>query len=225
MKIEMVMGDALRRNAYKYPLKIALRDSQRQITYGELNQRVNRLANGLLSKGIRKGDPVALLVGNRVEHIEILIALAKIGALGIPLDIKWRALEIASTLSSLEAVAVFLEDTCQEEYNRAKEQKSLEAIQPYILGSKSYHELVNDPSSDEPTVETEEDFPFLVMITSGTTSFPKGCLVSHDPMLSTVSTTPSRKDWGFTILPFSPPPSISATVDHLPWGRCILAAR
>ncbi len=179
MKIEMVMGDALRRNAYKYPLKIALRDSQRQITYGELNQRVNRLANGLLSKGIRKGDPVALLVGNRVEHIEILFALAKIGALGIPLDIKWRALEIASTLSSLEAVAVFLEDTCQEEYNRAKEQKSLEAIQPYILGSKSYHELVNDPSSDEPTVEIEEDSPFLVMITSGTTSFPKGCLISH----------------------------------------------
>ena len=173
------MGDALRRNAYKYPLKTALRDSQRQITYGELNKRVNRLANGLLGKGIRKGDPVALLVGNRIEHIEIVFALAKIGALGIPLDIKWRALEIASTLSSLEAVAVFLEDTCQEEYKRAKDQKSLEAIQSFILGSKNYHELINDPSSDEPAVEIEEDSPFLVMITSGTTSFPKGCLVSH----------------------------------------------
>ncbi len=179
MKIEMVMGDALRRNAYKYPLKTALRDSQRQITYGELNQRVNRLANGLLSKGIRKGDPVALLVGNRIEHIEIVFALAKIGALGIPLDIKWRALEIASTLASLQAVALFLEDACQEEYNRAKEQKSLEAIQPIVLGSKSYNNLVNDPSSNEPAVEVEEDSPFLVMITSGTTSFPKGCLVSH----------------------------------------------
>ncbi len=175
----MVMGDALRRNAYKYPLKTALRDSQRQITYGELNQRVNRLANGLLSKGIRKGDPVALLVGNRIEHIEIVFALAKIGALGIPLDIKWRALEIASTLASLQAVALFLEDACQEEYNRAKEQKSLEAIQPIVLGSKSYNNLVNDPSSNEPAVEVEEDSPFLVMITSGTTSFPKGCLVSH----------------------------------------------
>ncbi|MCZ6624437.1 MAG: class I adenylate-forming enzyme family protein, partial [Deltaproteobacteria bacterium] len=177
MKIEMVMGDALRRNAFKYPLKIALRDSERQITYGELNDRVNRLANGLLRKGIRKGDPVALLVGNRIEHLEIVFALAKIGALGIPLDIKWRALEIASTLSSFQAVALFLEDTCQEEYSRAKEQKSLEAIQPIVLGSENYDALVRGPNSEEPAVEVEEDSPFLVMITSGTTSFPKGCLV------------------------------------------------
>jgi len=175
----MVMGDALRRNAYRYPLKVALRDSERQITYGELNQRVNRLANGLLRKGIRKGDPVALLVGNRIEHLEILFALAKIGALGIPLDIKWRALEIASTLSSLQAVALFLEDTCQEEYGQAKEQKGLEAIQTIVLGSENYNELIREGNSEEPPVEVEEDCPFLVMITSGTTSFPKGCLVSH----------------------------------------------
>ena len=175
----MVMGDAVRRNAYKYPLKIALRDSERQITYGELNDRVNRLANGLLRKGIRKGDPVALLVGNRIEHLEIVFALAKIGALGIPLDIKWRALEIASTLSSLQAVALFLENTCQEEYSRAQEHKALDTIQPFVLGSESYDELVRSPNSEEPAVEVEEDSPFLVMITSGTTSFPKGCLVSH----------------------------------------------
>ncbi|NIO06622.1 MAG: AMP-binding protein, partial [Deltaproteobacteria bacterium] len=109
MKINMVMGDALRRNAYKYPLKTALKDTRGEVTYGELNQRVNRLAHGLLRKGIRKGDPVALLVGNRIEHLEIVFALAKIGALGIPLDIKWRSLEIASTLSSLQAVALVLE--------------------------------------------------------------------------------------------------------------------
>jgi acyl-CoA synthetase (AMP-forming)/AMP-acid ligase II len=179
MKIPLVMGDALRRNAAKYPLKVALRDSRHQITYRELNDRVNRLANGLLRKGIRKGDPVGLLVGNRIEHLDIIFALAKIGALGIPLDIKWRALEISSTLSSLQVTTLFLEEDCREEFNRAKQEKDLGSLQTIVIGAASYGELLRETNAEEPAVEVEEDDPFLIMLTSGTTGFPKGCLVSH----------------------------------------------
>jgi acyl-CoA synthetase (AMP-forming)/AMP-acid ligase II len=80
MESQLLMGDGLRRNAYKFPVKIAAKDRFRQITYGELNSRVNQLAHGLLSLGVRKGDSVAILVGNRIEHLEILFATAKIGA-------------------------------------------------------------------------------------------------------------------------------------------------
>ena len=120
MENPLIIGEALRRNAAKYPLKIAVRDSLREVTYGALNDRVNRLANSLLNRGIHKNDPVALLVGNRIEHLEIVFALAKIGALAIPLDVKWRALEIASTLASFKPVLLFAESGCLEEFSAAK---------------------------------------------------------------------------------------------------------
>src|SRR3972149_5042713 len=120
MKHSMLMSDGLRRNAANFPQKAAARDRFREITYGELNDRVNRLANGLLSLGIRKGDDVAILVGNRIEHLEILFATAKIGALAIPLDIKWKALELGSVLDFFKTRALILQSDCVPEFEMAK---------------------------------------------------------------------------------------------------------
>src|SRR5918996_2539634 len=97
--VPLLMGDGLRRNAWKFPVKIAAKDRFRETTYGELNARVNQLADGLLSIGVRRGEAVALSVGNQIEHLEILFATAKIGALAIPLDVKWKGLELGSVLS------------------------------------------------------------------------------------------------------------------------------
>src|SRR5574342_992197 len=132
MTTPLVIGDGLRRNAYKYPVKVAIRDSMGEITYRELNDKVNRLANSLLHMGVRKGDAVALLVGNRIEHLVIIFALGKIGAIAIPLDVKWRSLELGSTLSSLEPVALFLEKSCLQEFAAAKEQKKLDFIRAIL---------------------------------------------------------------------------------------------
>ena len=175
----LLIGDALRRNAYKYPVKVALRDSAREVTYRELNERVNRLANSLLDRGIRKGDAVALLVGNRIEHLEIVFALAKIGALAIPLDVKWRSLEIGSTLSSLEPAALFVEQSCLQEWALAKEQKRLDSIKVIPVGDESYNAMVESGNAEEPQAEVGEEDPLMVSITSGTTGFPKACLASH----------------------------------------------
>ena len=175
----LLIGDGLRRNAYEYPVKTALKDATRTTTYQELNDRVNRLANSMIEMGIHQGDAAALLVGNRIEHLEILFALAKIGALAIPLDVKWRALELASTLSSLQPTALFLEPGCREEFARAKDLKGLEGIRPIVLDDSSYSELTEGADADEPRVEVREEDPFVVMITSGTTGFPKACVTSH----------------------------------------------
>ena len=85
--LPLLMGDGLRRNASKFPMKIAAVDRFRRITYAELIASVNRLAHGLLSLGVKRGDSVALLVGNRIDHLEIIFATDKIGALSIPLDV------------------------------------------------------------------------------------------------------------------------------------------
>ncbi len=54
------MGDGLRRDAGKFPLKIAAKDRYREINYAGLNRRVNQLAHGMLSIGVKRGDAVAL---------------------------------------------------------------------------------------------------------------------------------------------------------------------
>src|SRR5919108_5783039 len=176
----MLMGDGLRRNAAKFPVKIAAKDRFREITYGDLNARANQLAHGLLALGIGKGDGVALSVDNRIEHLEIIFATAKIGALAIPLDVKWKALELASVVSALEPRLIILQEECAAEFAKARELKDLNFLKPVTLSSDgSYRGLVMGRSPDEPAVMVNEDDPFAVMLTSGTTGFPKGCLATH----------------------------------------------
>jgi len=180
MESPMLMGDGLRRNASKSPLKTAAKDRFREICYGELNARVNQLAHGLLSLGVRKGDGIALSVGNRIEHLEIIFATAKIGALAIPLDVKWKALELASVVAALEPRFIILQKDCATEFAKAKELKDLNFLKPISLSSDgSYNGLLHGRSSAEPGVEVNEDDPFAVMLTSGTTGFPKGCLATQ----------------------------------------------
>ena len=175
----MLMGDGLRRSATNFPAKVAAKDRFREITYGELNARVNRLANGLLSLGIRKGDDVAILVGNRIEHLEILFATAKIGALAIPLDIKWKALELGSVLDFFKPRALILQTDCLAAFEVARAAHDLSWIKPIVAAGLSYGGLLDDQSAAEPPVEVHEDDPFAVLLTSGTTGFPKGCLATH----------------------------------------------
>jgi fatty-acyl-CoA synthase len=176
----MLMGDGLRRNASKFPVKIAANDRFREINYGDLNARVNRLAHGLLSIGVKRGDGVALSVGNRIEHLEIIFATAKIGALAIPLDVKWKALELAAVVAALEPRFIVLQEDCITEFNQAKELKDLRAVKAITLSADlTYSGLLNGQSSDEPKVEIDENDPFAVLLTSGTTGFPKGCLATQ----------------------------------------------
>jgi acyl-CoA synthetase (AMP-forming)/AMP-acid ligase II len=177
--IPMVMGDGLRRNAYKYPVKIAAQDRFRLVTYSELNTRVNQLAHGLLSMGLRKGDSVAVMVGNRIEHLEILFATAKIGALAIPLDIKWKALELGSVVSFFKPSVLILQQECAAEFKIAKSASGLSFFKPVVVSDLSYGGLLDGQSAAEPSVRVSEDDPFAVLLTSGTTGFPKGCLTTH----------------------------------------------
>ncbi|HXV80501.1 MAG TPA: AMP-binding protein, partial [Candidatus Binatia bacterium] len=179
MSHSLLMGDGLRRNASNFPAKVAAKDRFRETTYGELNRRVNRLANGLLSLGIGKGDDVAILVGNRIEHLEILFATAKIGALAIPLDIKWKALELGSVLAFFRPKALILEPDCAETFEEARGARDMSFLKPIFASALSYGSLLDGQSAGEPPVQVHEDDPFAVLLTSGTTGFPKGCLATH----------------------------------------------
>jgi acyl-coenzyme A synthetase/AMP-(fatty) acid ligase len=173
------MGDGLRRNAYKLPVKLAAQDHFRRISYSELNTRVNQLAHALLSTGVRRGDAVAVMVGNRIEHLEILFATAKIGALAIPLDIKWKALELGSVLVFFKPSLLILQRECIAEFDRARSAHKLDFLKPPLIADLGYGGLLEGQSAAEPDVQVDENDPFAVLLTSGTTGFPKGCLTTH----------------------------------------------
>ena len=82
----MGVGNILRRSAFNNANKPALVFESRRINYGELNQRVNRLANGLLQMGLLKGDRVAVLLHNGPEFFEVYFACAKAGAIFVPIN-------------------------------------------------------------------------------------------------------------------------------------------
>lgn len=175
----MLMGDGLRRNASRFPVKIAAIDRFRRITYGELNARVNQLAHGLLSLGVKPGDSVALMIGNRIDHLEVIFATAKIGALAIPLDIKWKALELSAVLSFFKPCLLMMQSECVLEFEKARASRDLSFLKAVVINDSGYGGLLNDQSAAEPAVPVSEDDPFAVLLTSGTTGFPKGCLASH----------------------------------------------
>ena len=123
---------------------------------------------------------MALSVGNRIEHLEIIFATAKIGALAIPLDVKWKALELASVVSALEPKFIFSRKIVPANLTRLKNSRIwARSNQCRCRRIEAYSGLLTGQSSDEPDVEVSEDDPFAVMLTSGTTGFPKGCLTTQ----------------------------------------------
>ena len=195
----MLMGDGLRRNAGKCPLKTAAKDRFREINYADLNARVNQLAHGLLSLGVRRGDAVALSVGNRIEHLEIIFATAKIGALAIPLDVKWKALELAAVVAALESGFIILQEDCAQEFDKAKKLRDLGLVKAVSLSADyTYSGLLRGQSAEEPDIHVHEDDPFAVMLTSGTTGFPKGCLATQRTFVFHCINNAIEKGWART---------------------------
>jgi len=100
MSRQLLFGEMLARNARKFPDREAFVHKGVRVTYGELDERVNRLANSLLSRGIQKEDKVAVLLKNRREILEIYFAAGKIGAVNVPLNFRLAPREITFILNN-----------------------------------------------------------------------------------------------------------------------------
>jgi len=104
----MLIGDILRRNAKLCPHKTAIVFEGNQYSYGELDDRVKRLANGLRAKGIGKGDRVGLLEHPCPEYIELYIAIPKIGAVLTPLNCRLAGREMEYIINDAEIKMLIL---------------------------------------------------------------------------------------------------------------------
>lgn len=92
----LTLGEIVRRNARPetFGRKVALIHGDRRLTYAEVNERANRIGHALLGLGVARGDRVAVLGRNAAEFVAIIVALAKIGAVMVPLNVGYSGDEI-----------------------------------------------------------------------------------------------------------------------------------
>jgi fatty-acyl-CoA synthase len=181
----MNIGDWLRKWCELTPQKVAVIDDGHEFTYRELNRRCNQVANFLLQKGLGKGDRVGVLLYNCHEYLEIYFALAKIGAIIVPLNWRMAPPETAYILDDCGASYLFFGEEFLDTVLHIRD--NVEQVRSYIsLGegnvrwAENYHKI-EACASNEPTGFQEPDLedPHLILYTSGTTGFPKGAVLSN----------------------------------------------
>lgn len=172
----------LAHHALHRPARTALVEGGRRLDYRTLNARVNRLAHGLLSLGLRPGERVALMFPNRAEFLETTLACRKAGLLSIPAGSRLKAREVRHILEDSDARAVVYDADFAGVIREARE--GLETLAHGIAagdggvpGDGAYENLLARSSDAEPP-GTGLQAPGM-FYTSGTTGAPKG--VYRDP--------------------------------------------
>ncbi|MBR4235573.1 MAG: acyl--CoA ligase [Clostridia bacterium] len=210
----MPITDLLRKNSAMYPEETALvelnpevhelrrttwkeyelierplgRAFRREITWRVFDEKANRCANLLLSRGIRKGDKVAILMMNGIEWLPIYFGILKTGALAVPLNFRYTSDEIKYCLELSDADALFFG---YEFIGRIEEiaEKIPNVKLLFYCGdgcpvfAESYVHLVANESSADPAVPLTDDDFAAIYFSSGTTGFPKAILHKHQSLM------------------------------------------
>jgi len=169
----------LRAAARAAPGKLALSDSQRSVTWGELDQRVNRIARALIARGVSPGDRVAVLGVNSVSYIEVMLATIRAGACTVPLSTyvtaKTRAIMVKDSGSRL----LFVSALYEAETRALAAEMGLADSRLLPLDDAFLDEFMVDESATPPEVEAAPGLGFNLIYSSGTTGIPKGILQSR----------------------------------------------
>lgn len=157
---------------------------RREITWSEFNKKSNRFANLLLSRGIKKGDKVAILLMNCLEWLPVYFGILKAGAVVVPLNYRYTAEEIKYCLQKSDSThLVFgpeftgrIEEICE----RMPHIKSwLYVGEDCPSFAESYEKLLTYCSEIDPQIPITDDDDGAIYFSSGTTGFPKAILHAH----------------------------------------------
>jgi long-chain acyl-CoA synthetase len=173
----------------------------REVSWLDADELVRAYANGLLARGIGKGDAFAILAQNSLDWALVDFALAQIGAVGIPIYANSSSRDVAYLLGHSEAVGV----VCEGAEQLAKVEESEEEL-PRLEHVLTYHDLAGlaahgiDFARTQPTALDEawsaiaEDDLYTIIYTSGTTGPPKGCMIRHRNYYSMTSVVDEMED-------------------------------
>ena len=161
---------------------------RREITWSVFDEKANRVANLLLSRGIRKGQKVAILLMNCLEWLPIYFGVLKTGALAVPLNFRYTADEIDYCLRLSDADVLFFGPEFIGRVEDIFPKISKDKILFFVGDNKpsfaeSYNEGVANCSSTAPKVLLEDTDEAAIYFSSGTTGFPKAILLDHTALM------------------------------------------
>ena len=157
---------------------------RREISWNVFNEKANRFANMLLSRGVKKGDKVAILMYNCLEWLPIYFGVLKTGALAVPFNFRYSAEEIQYCADLAEVQVLVFGPEFIGRIESIAEKLSKGRLLIYVGDNcpsfaESYRELAADCSSVAPQVLITDDDDAAIYFSSGTTGFPKAILHKH----------------------------------------------
>ena len=167
-------------NADRYPSKVALSDEQRELTFAQLCMRARALTAYLASMGVQPGDRVALMLHNSIDYIALLHATAVGGFCVVPINTRYGAAELAFLLSDARPRVVIYEAAFTECIAQARQSLTDETSMVWL---DSLPQSLPDECTLGPVERRfgviEDDDVAIIMYTSGTTSTPKGAMLTQ----------------------------------------------
>lgn len=160
---------------------------RREITWGVFNEKANRFANMLLSRGIKKGDKVGILMYNCIEWLPIYFGILKTGAIAVPFNFRYDADEILYCANLAEIHILVFGPQFIGRIEQHAEKLARGRLLIYVGDNcpnfaESYRELVQDCSSKSPDIKITDDDFGAIYFSSGTTGFPKAILHKHQSL-------------------------------------------
>lgn len=163
------------------------------VTWGQLLERTSRIADGLASRGIRRGDRVGILSGNCLEYLELAIAGYQLGSILVPLNVRLTPHELAYIIDHAGCRAVVadpdLAPLAAQALDHLEGDGARSQAEPVVrigMGGGfgvDFDELRAGPAED-PGAEVGADDVAYICYTSGTTGTPKGAMLSHGNVLA-----------------------------------------
>ena len=170
----LTVDTAVRERATAYPARIALVQDDRQISYGELHHRVDRLCHALHRLGVRRRDRIAVLSENRFEYVETLLAAAALGATVACQNWRQADAELDYCMRLVEPRLVLV----SPRYAHRLGAVAHGARHVFAFGNE-YESLLAREADGRFESRSRPEDNLLILYTSGTTGYPKGAAISH----------------------------------------------
>lgn len=174
------VADLIRRVARRLPDKVALIFGERQWTYRRLEEASNRLARHLISAGLKKGERVAAFGRNSDAYVLLWLASAKAGLVHVPVNFTLAGEELAYILNQSGCRALFHDPDLADKVDAVKDKIGVEIFGTLRDGREfDLLKASEEGTATSPEVEIHDTDLVQLLYTSGTTSAPKGAMMTH----------------------------------------------